>query len=175
VKGALYIMPVGEVAPRLVEWLREELSGCLDMPVRVAAGIPVPESSFEPARRQYHSTKILLEILREAPDDALKVLGVFGKDLCIPILTFVFGEAQLGGTAAIVSLARLPPEYYGLPPDEDTFRERLRKESLHELGHAFGLVHCPSLSCVMHLSYGIFDVDSKGRDFCRRCRPAVAL
>lgn len=147
---------------------------CLWSTVRAMPQIPVPPESFEALRNQYYSTKILKEMLRQVPGDALKMLGVTDKDLCIPILTYVFGEAQLGGTAAVVSLARLRQEYYGALPDRLLLLERLRKESLHELGHTFGLIHCPSKDCVMYLSNTVVDVDRKGRNFCRSCRTAVA-
>lgn len=142
--------------------------------VRTLASIPVPPESFEARRNQYYSTKILKEMLGDVPQDTLKLLGVTDKDLCIPILTYVFGEAQVGGTAAVVSLARLRQEHYGLTPDRPLLLERVRKESLHELGHTFGLYHCPLRDCVMHLSNTVVDVDTRGRDFCRGCRTAVA-
>ena len=136
--------------------------------------IPVPAGSFEARRNQYYSTKILKEMLGEVPQDAFKLLGVTEKDLCTPILTYVFGEAQVGGTAAVVSLARLRQEHYGLEPDRPLLLERLRKECLHEMGHTFGLVHCPSRNCVMYLSNTVVDVDTRGRDYCIGCRTVVA-
>jgi len=142
--------------------------------VRTLSSIPVPLESFEARRNQYYSTKILKEMLGNVPQDALKLLGVTDKDLCIPILTYVFGEAQVGGTAAVVSLARLRQEHYGLSPDRPLLLERLRKESLHELGHTFGLVHCPLRECVMYLSNTVVDVDTRGRDFCTGCQTVMA-
>ncbi len=128
---------------------------------------------FEEKRKQYNSTKILGEMLREIPTDALKVLGIIDSDISIPILTFVFGEAQLGGQAAIVSLTRLRQEFYGMEPNRHIFLDRLRKESFHELGHTFGLYHCAEDACVMRLSSTIFDVDRKGSTFCRDCYLAM--
>lgn len=147
---------------------------CLMATLRIMPPIPVPLESFEARRNQYYSTKILKEMLGNVPRDAFKLLGVTDKDLCIPILTYVFGEAQVGGTAAVVSLARLRQEHYGLTPDPPLLLERLRKECLHELGHTFGLVHCPSRDCVMYLSNTVVDVDTRGRDFCRGCETVVA-
>ena len=147
---------------------------CLMATTRTMTPIPVPAGSFEARRNQYYSTKILKELLGDVPRDALKLLGVTDMDLCIPILTYVFGEAQVGGTAAVVSIARLRQEHYGLEPDRSLLRERLRKESLHELGHTFGLVHCSSRDCVMYLSNTVVDVDTRGRDFCMACRMVVA-
>jgi archaemetzincin len=153
----------------ILEGLRKEMGDSLMATVRTLPSIPVPPESFEARRNQYYSTKILKEMLGNLPQDTLKLLGVTDKDLCIPILTYVFGEAQVGGTAAVVSLARLRQEHYGLTPDRPLLLERLRKESLHELGHTFGLYHCPSRDCVMHLSNTVVDVDTRGRDFCRGC------
>jgi archaemetzincin len=150
------------------------MGDCLQATVRTMPPIPVPDESFEARRNQYYSTRILKEMLGEVPWDAHKLLGVTAKDLCIPILTYVFGEAQLGGMAALVSIARLRQEHYGIAPDRPLLLERLRKESLHELGHTFGLVHCPSRGCVMYLSNTVVDVDTKGRDFCRHCQTVVA-
>ena len=150
------------------------MGDCLMATIRTMPPIPVPLESFEARRNQYYSTMILKEMLGNVPRDAFKLLGVTDKDLCIPILTYVFGEAQVGGTAAVVSLARLRQEHYGLTPDPPLLLERLRKECLHELGHTFGLVHCPSRDCVMYLSNTVVDVDTRGRDFCRGCETVVA-
>jgi Peptidase family M54 len=89
------------------------------------------------------------------------------------ILTFLFGEAQLGGKAAVVSLHRLRDEFYGLPPNILALRERLLKEAVHELGHTLSLPHCEDYQCVMSASHGIALVDLKSSRFCRACRDAV--
>ena len=73
-------------------------------------------------------------------------------DLYIPVLTFVFGEAQLADGGAVVSAHRLHQEFYGMPTDPELLHERLLKESLHELGHTYGLRHCPDYTCVMSSS-----------------------
>lgn len=165
----LYIRPVGAVEDALVRELRKDLAEYLGARVRILPAMAIPEGCFESARNQYYSTKVLRELIREVPEDAGKILGLIDKDLCIPILTFVFGEAQLGGIGSIVSLARLRQEFHGLAPDREVLYERLYKEALHELGHTYGLVHCPDGNCVMYLSNTVLDVDRKKGAFCRRC------
>lgn len=165
----LYIRPVGVVDETLLSEVREDLGVSLRIRVKVLPPMPIPEGSFEGSRNQYHSTKILREMVREIPADAAKLLGLIDKDLCIPILTFVFGEAQLGGPASIVSLARLRQEFHGLPPDRGILYERLYKECLHELGHNYGLVHCSDRDCAMYLSNTVVDVDRKKAAYCRSC------
>ena len=60
----------------------------------------------------------------------------------MPVLSFVYGQAQLEGQVAVVSLARLRPEFHGLLPDAAVLERRAATEAVHELGHTFGLVHC---------------------------------
>jgi archaemetzincin len=96
-------------------------------------------------------------------------------DLYVPVLTFVFGEAQLNGKAAIVSAHRLYPEFYGLPPNEDLFLARLIKEMNHELGHTYGLRHCLNFECVMHSSSNVDEIDIKGEALCKKCFEKISL
>jgi archaemetzincin len=128
--------------------------------------------AWEAGRQQHHSTAIL-RYLHRASDPNGRILGVTACDLYVPVLTFVFGEAQLEGPCAVISLARLKEEFYGLPPREELFRERLLKVAIHELGHTFGLRHCADWRCVMASSYGVERLDVKGVEFCRRCASVV--
>lgn len=123
-------------------------------------------------RNQYYSTAVLQRLERAADADA-RVLGVTACDLYVPVLTFVFGEAQLDGNCAVVSTARLGEDFYGLPPRQDLLRERLVKEAAHELGHTFGLRHCGNWRCVMASSHAVERLDVKGAEFCQACRKPV--
>ncbi len=128
-----------------------------------------PEGAFDGSRGQYHATALLDLLLGEERD--ARVLGVAGVDLFIPILTYVFGEAQLEGTAAVVSTYRLDNAIYGLPKDDRLLLDRLTKEAVHELGHTFGLLHCRRSQCVMHSSTYAEDIDLKSARFCTSCDP----
>ena len=94
-------------------------------------------------------------------------------DLYIPVLTFVFGEAQLADGGAVVSAHRLRQEFYGLPTDPELLHQRLLKEALHELGHTYGLRHCPDYTCVMSASNGVERIDLKRAEFCSTCTQLI--
>jgi len=133
--------------------------------------VPVDvREAFDAGRRQYNSSGLLAQLLSAPLDADSKIIGVTGLDLFIPVLTFVFGEAQLGGRAAVASSFRLRNTFYGLDADHDLTLDRLVKECLHELGHTFGLVHCRDYRCVMCASPSVEEIDLKEDAFCAACR-----
>jgi len=127
------------------------------------------EFAYDAARGQYASIPVLEMLLRRCPEDARKLLAVTGRDLFIPVLTFVFGHAQLGGKVGVISLARLDQGFYGLAPDREVLLERADKEALHEAGHMFGLVHCAERRCAMSLATNVRQIDIKDNAFCAQC------
>ena len=169
--GYLYFMSF-EGVEGLVDMvsLRGQVEEEFSLPTKVVEAEIDPKPFFDRGRKQYHSTMILKEMLSRLPPDAVRAVGLVTFDLFIPILTFVFGEAQLGGKVAIVSLARLRQEFYGLPPNPTLLQRRLIKEVKHELGHTFGLVHCSLRECVMSVANNVAAVDAKGMSFCQSCR-----
>ena len=140
------------------------------------AGIKIEEmqidlaAAFDPNRVQHNSSLILQQLIRKPPSNADKVLGVLDVDLFIPILTFVFGEAQLQGIGAVVSTHRLHNRFYGLPENRELMTDRLLKEAVHELGHTFGLIHCLQPKCVMNASTYVENIDQKPVEFCSLCQ-----
>ena len=172
-RAVLRLVPLycGEQAA-LLDALGERLQRVL--PVAVEQHPPGfdPELAYDPSRGQYNSRTLLAQLLRDS-DGAERVLGVAGVDLFIPVLTFVFGEAQLDGRAAVVSTQRLDNALYGLAPDPALLFERLVKEAVHELGHTFNLLHCSDGRCVMASSTYVEQIDLKGERFCDRCLDAL--
>lgn len=130
---------------------------------------------FDSNREQYNSSLILQQLIMKPPLDAQKMLGVVDVDLFIPILTFVFGEAQLNGIGAVVSTNRLHNRFYGLPENKQLTTERLLKEAVHELGHTFGLIHCQQPQCVMNSSTYVENIDQKSAEFCPSCQKSIKI
>lgn len=172
----IYIVPIRAAARFWREPLEEGIQKTFGMATRFATDWWIDlEKTYDSARGQYNSSGILLQLIENPPADALKILGVVELDLHIPVLTFVFGEAQLDGLGSVVSLHRLNNKFYGLPEDQMLLTKRLVKESIHELGHTFGLVHCSYPACVLNASTYVEDIDQKSEEFCPQCRQELRL
>jgi archaemetzincin len=172
--GVLHLVPIfSGGSSELLEPLAERLTEVFGLRVEQHPPCFDPETAFEPARSQYNSRVLLAELVEKHSPEATRVLGVAGVDLFIPVLTYVFGEAQLNGRAAIVSTFRLDHQIYGLPPNRNEFFERLCKESIHELGHTYNLVHCHHHPCVMMSSTYVDGIDLKSDRFCDECEAAL--
>jgi archaemetzincin len=159
-----------EADPELMEHVRLHLARAFDRPALRWDGAARPRHAVDARRKQHASGVILKWLLEEGPKGG-KVLGITDRDLFIPILTYVFGEAQLGGRAAVVSVARLVEDVELFGPE--LLVERLAKEAVHEVGHAFGLVHCGEPGCVMGRSPAVREVDEKNAELCAECRARI--
>ena len=169
----IQLLALGSVNPELLSDLASGLAGEFLIPCEILTPVGEPSFAFNVTRQQYCSTEVLAALAQHDTPDTWRLLGVTALDLYIPIFTFVFGEAQLGGKCALISVYRLRDEFYGLPPNLPLLRERMLKEAVHELGHTLGLPHCEDYQCAMASSHGVELVDLKTGHFCAGCRAAV--
>ncbi len=146
----------------------KELVSVFGFPVEIMSLLDNLEFALDRQRRQYNSTLILDALDRQAPPGVLKVLGITREDLFIPILTHVYGEAQLGGRASIISTNRLKQDLASIGQEEQ-YHWRVIKEAIHELGHTFSIRHCKDPGCIMHYCHAMADVDRKSNHLCRYC------
>lgn len=167
--SAIYIISVDAPHDIDLSTLSEVLSFIFSLPTTVSQIRLDPEFAYDSSRGQYNSTEILASLIYNKPEEALRILGVTDVDLFIPVLTFVFGEAQLDGPAALVSTHRLRNQFYGMPKDGSLLKARLEKEAVHELAHTFGLVHCPDQTCVLNSSTYVENIDLKEKTLCTDC------
>ncbi|THB76664.1 MAG: peptidase M54 [Desulfobacteraceae bacterium] len=171
-RRTILIAPIGEISDWILEAVAFGVNEAFDLDTRILSLFNNIDFAWDPGRKQYHSTQILEALETHAPDDILKVIGITREDLFIPVLTYVYGEAQLGGTAALISISRL---VQGLDTGflQSSYK-RIIKEAVHELGHTFNLRHCRDELCMMHYCRSLEDVDKKSSRFCRYCNIMIA-
>lgn len=157
----------------------EKMSHCIRKAYLLPTEILNPHADiseyFDNTRGQYDANRLLNMVKDTYALPDAKTIGLFNIDLFIPIFTYIFGQAHLGGDAAIVSQYRLRNERLGIAPDAFLHRKRFCKEIIHELGHTFGLKHCHTPNCVMRSSTYTEDVDQKTTELCPKCRSEYEL
>jgi len=167
------LLPVGKLEPSLLDGLRSGISRrfnarCELLPIEFD---PIP--AYHAERQQFHSSEILQAMQAFDRPEGCHLLGITSVDLYIPILKYVFGEAQVGGPCAIVSFHRLRQEFYGLDHDEALLSERLLKECIHELGHTLDLRHCQDYRCAMASAHAVEWIDLRESSLCDACQKQV--
>lgn len=167
------IAPIGTIDSSLTDSIERQVRRIFGYRTDVIPLLDQLDFALNDERQQYYSTMILEKLAAAPSDQTLKVLGITSVDLFIPILTHVYGEAQIGGKACIISICRLS-EGISSADSGQRLHERAVKEALHELGHTFKLRHCPERGCIMHYCRSIQDVDRKSDQLCRHCRILLA-
>uniref|UniRef100_A0A7J3ZL05 Archaemetzincin n=1 Tax=Fervidicoccus fontis TaxID=683846 RepID=A0A7J3ZL05_9CREN len=134
----------------------------------------LPVTLYDPLRGQYNGLLVLEWVchLRKRSNSVL--LAIVNADGYVEGLNFVFGVASHHARAAVVFLERLRREAGASWWSDDLFLSRLKKETVHEVGHVLGLNHCENRRCVMAFSNSILDTDYKEWRFCKRCYTRLA-
>jgi archaemetzincin len=169
------IVPLGDVAGRDTEQVRGAISSSFDVDVVVLARTELPASAWFEPRKRYLAPKLLEFLEAGYSSTYTKVIGVTRADISVPKAEGgdwgIFGLGSVGGPPCVVSTYRLG---HGGVRREQVF-ERLRRVSNHEIGHTFGLPHCPTRGCVVEDARGrIATVDSGTGDFCAGCLRLLA-
>ncbi|MCL5411882.1 MAG: archaemetzincin family Zn-dependent metalloprotease [Patescibacteria group bacterium] len=157
----IYLQPFGLIPDWVLGKLSQDLPTKFNLEVKILSPLPIPDQAYDTRRSQYEAKTILTELDKIIPLDAEKIVGVVPVDLYSKDLRFVFGEAELGGKRAVISI------YHLVDLDDSLFYSRVLKETVHELGHTFGFSHDPDPKCVMSFSNSIEEVDEKDPNFCQ--------
>jgi archaemetzincin len=165
---AVDLLPVGTLAPPVLQSIAARLSRLIELPVHVLAPDEL-ETRKIAGREQLDAGTLLEAVEGRAVRSGRLLVGLTADDVAVPVFTFVFGLARQGGKACIVSLARADPSFYGLPADPDLRDRRVVSVVVHELGHLAGLEHCTDRACLMSFAGNIERVDTRGSRFCDGC------
>lgn len=161
-KALIDVIPLGCIEHLAVSIMAANLQAIIGLNANIVEPRLDPEYAFLPQRQQFDALKIIKELSKETHGASFK-LGVTALDICTPILTFVYGESQLGGKTALISLHRLQGGGVELS------YERAAKICVHEVGHMLGLEHCWAVRCLMHFSRSLEQLDSLPLQFCSAC------
>lgn len=172
-EAPLCLATAGTVAEDVLDAVEDVIVSRLGLTVSHRPHLVDAGPTWDPARGQYSSVALMRRALAAMPRGTARLLLVTEADIFVPVLSFVFGHAQLDGPVAIVATARLRQAFYGMETDAPLELMRARIEALHEVGHTLGLTHCLDRACAMSLATTVEHVDRKGDDYCTGCGALV--
>ena len=163
------IQPLGSVSARVREVVKAHLEKIYFATVTVLPLKPLPRSAFYPARSRYRADLLLTVLAKNQMFD--KIIGITSVDISTTKASYadwgVFGLGQFGGRSCVVSDFRLHKKGVVLST------HRLCRVAVHEVGHTFGLDHCPTLHCTMSDAKGSLKTVDVETGFCALCRKRV--
>jgi archaemetzincin len=167
---SIAIQPLGPVDPQLVEAVSERVQMVYSASCQILPALPMPASAYYKPRNRYRATLILDSLEAGTPASFDKVIGITSRDISVTKGSYydwgVFGVARLSHRPAVISSYRLGRNGASRP----LLTKRMVEVATHELGHAFGLNHCPSPHCIMEDANGaIQSVDTSSGRFCPLC------
>ncbi len=166
--GSIVVIPLGNVDAVAVRVAAAHIQAVFDIATDVVPPWPDPSSALFATRNQYNAAHILNSLATDIPGPVRRV-GITARDITLPFLTYVFGEAQIGGRAAVISTYRLQRPHNGVAPEKSLVYTRLSRVVIHETGHLLGLSHCQSSRCIMNFSVGLDRLDALSPTFCHQC------
>jgi archaemetzincin len=166
------LVPLRNVPAAVVDEAARGLRARLPVDVVVAPRLPLPAAARVGATARYRADRLLDE-LEQLPGAAAKVMGVAAVDIVTRKGRApnwgVLGLGSLDGRTAVVSTFRMRRG-----ATEERVRERRWKTVLHELGHTFGLDHCPTPGCIMEDARGTVATSDREHALCPACAARFA-
>lgn len=164
------IQPLGPVKASDLARVKSGILALYAVDVEVLPEKPLPKVAYYKPRDRYKADKLLDVLAAETPERFTKVIGLTVRDISATKGEIddwgIFGLGLLGDRPCVVSTFRLRA---GKASDE-VFQARLVKVVNHELGHTFGLDHCPTVGCIMQDAAGkIATVDGEAGKPCEAC------
>ncbi len=166
-------LPIGHIEGEVPRRVRMGLCQVLGVECAVLEFVPRPLAAYDYGRAQYRASAVLARAARERPAADAFVFALFAPDLFEEPYNFTFGEVDREHGAALLSLARLQPAFYGEPDEEDRLVARAIVEAVYQLGRLLGLGTCDDPTCPMTPSNGTADVDAKQPRLCPECEAAL--
>ena len=160
------IQPLGDVSPNVINVITSSVEKFYGYKCVVRPKVNFTKDILADSKTRYEASRILSKF-----NSNQNLLIITEKDIACEKGNIhewgIFGLGYRPGVTCVVSTFRIKKNV-----PQELFHERLKKVSLHEIGHNLGLAHCKSgdHKCMMNDANGtIRQVDGEQIYFCKSC------
>lgn len=168
-KHSIAILPFDNIDSNLIKELKNGLQKQMAVEITVLNNISIPDFAFYKPRQRYIADSLLVFLKQINKSKAEKIIGITTKDISTRKGNVenwgILGLGACPGQACVVSTFRAGKNKVAYK----YFCRRIITLSLHELGHTYGLEHCPVETCLMKDAEGKMNLDD-GDSYCNKCK-----
>lgn len=184
-QAVICIQPVGKVDRVILDSVQKTLAKAYPFKIEIGKEIDLPKSYKSARGPQRYRADSIIRYLKRLEIQAHRVIGITGYEISTtkhdaaggikkPEWRYkdwgIFGLGYCPGRSCVVSY------YYLKQRNQKLLMSRLRKITIHEVGHTLGLPHCPDKACVMtDACEKITTIDNTKGVLCKKCRKEVGF
>jgi archaemetzincin len=167
----IVLQPLGSALPAAeLDAVARALAAFYAVRLETREPLALPKSAFYAPRQRHRAEKLLDYLVYHGKAEARVTLGLTAVDISTTKAPHedwgILGLATLDGRSAVLSSFRCRR---GAKSPAHA-RARFAKTAVHELGHSFGLEHCPTPGCIMHDGEGSVLTTDSEHDLCADTR-----
>lgn len=170
-KKIIFVQPLGKVDFEYLKIVSQSITSFYGYRCVLLPQIKLSKDLLSKSQKRYDGTKILKKFQTQE-----NILVVTEKDITTKknnILEWgVLGLGYRPGTVCVISTFRMKKNV-----SHGKFIDRLKKVSIHEVGHNLGLDHCTNdKTCIMNDAKGkVSIIDKEKIIFCEKCKKQIGM
>lgn len=173
-KPVVILQPLHSFSSETLLYLKDTIQKFYPVTLLIAPAKEFPMHIYYKPRNRYRADSTIKWLKQIKPDSARTIVGITNEDVSVNKGAHkdygVMGLGYKPGKACVVSTFRLGKT----ATSQKHFRQRLFKAVVHEMGHNFGLHHCPNETCIMVDAEGQMKLDEE-KDLCSSCKAKLRI
>lgn len=170
----IQLQPLGKFATADLQYLKDSIERFYPVQIQICPSQPLPTQAYYAPRNRYRADSIIAWLKLQKPDSIRTIVGLTTVDVSTTKAKFkdygVMGLGYQPGPSCVISTFRLQSQ----TKSYKQIQQRLFKVVAHELGHNFGLKHCPNQHCIMVDAEGKMKLDGE-KDLCANCKAQLTI